>query len=72
MHLGQRIKHLIESAGITQSELADELGLLQGAISKIYKKQDFNVSILIKISNVLGLTIDEILQDENIYNNTAE
>ncbi len=59
---GKRIIDILKKAsgGKTQTEIADEIGVTQGSISKI--KKDFpSVDTLLKISLKYGVSVDELL-----------
>lgn len=60
------IKHYRKKLGITQAELADSLGVTQGAITnweKGIRKPD--IYMLKRIADVLRCTIDDLLANDD-------
>lgn len=71
MHIGQKIKKLRELKNLTQSHMADELGLTQGAYSKIeLGESEVSYSRLEKISSILGLKPEDVIafNDQMVFN----
>ena len=60
--LNERIKQLRKEKGLTQSQLADELGVTDKAVSK-WEVGEANpdISLLVKIAEVFNVTIDYLL-----------
>lgn len=59
---GDNLKDMIEGAGYTQRDLADETGLSESAISRyVSKKQMPCIRALINIAYVLDCSIDELM-----------
>lgn len=60
--LNERIKQLRKDKGLTQSQLADQLGVTDKAVSK-WEVGEANpdISLLVKISQVFNVTIDYLL-----------
>lgn len=57
------IKNLRESQSITQKELADRVGVTQGAVSQWENGSAVpGTMLLLKIADVLGCTVDELLR----------
>lgn len=78
MSIGSDIKQLRELRNLTQSHMADELGLSLGGYGKIERDEtDITISRLNKIAEVLDTSISTILSfDSNqvfnqYYNKTA-
>ena len=62
MHIGQKIKKLRELKNLTQTHLADELGVSQSAYSKIeLGESEVTFSKLEKISEALGMKPEEVI-----------
>ena len=62
MHIGQKIKKLRELKNLTQTHLAQELGVTQSAYSKIeLGESEVTYSKLEKISEVLGMKPEEVI-----------
>lgn len=71
MHVGQKIKKLREFKNLTQSDVADKLGITQGSYSKIeLGKVDLLFSKLEEIASVLGLSLEEVIgfQENLVFN----
>jgi transcriptional regulator with XRE-family HTH domain len=70
-HLGQKIKKLRELKNLTQSHIANELGISQGAYSKLeLGETDVSYSKLNKIAEILGISPEDITQfnEQMIFN----
>lgn len=67
--LEKRIKELREKAGLTQKELAEKLGLTDGAIG-LYEvgKRNPSLSILNKLADFFDVSIDYLLGRTDIPN----
>ena len=60
------IKNLRIKAGITQAELADLLGVTQGAVSQWEAQATSpNIKILPKLASIFGCTIDDLLKEND-------
>ena len=71
MEVAHKIKKLRELKNLTQEYMADELGITQGAYSKIENGEtDLNLSKLDKIAEILGVSAKEIINfDEQMVFN---
>ncbi|MEQ6391062.1 helix-turn-helix domain-containing protein [Bacillaceae bacterium S4-13-58] len=72
--VGERIQTLRKKQGMTLSELAERAGVAKSYLSSIERSVQKNPSIqfLEKISKVLGVSMESLLQDENAGNNQEE
>ena len=73
MHIGQKIKKLRELKNLTQTHLADQLGVSQSAHSKIeLGESEVTFSKLEKISEALGMKPEEVIafNDQMVFNIT--
>ena len=62
MHIGQKIKKLRELKNLTQTHLAQELGVTQSAYYKIeIGESEVTYSKLEKISSVLGMKPEDVI-----------
>lgn len=62
MIFAEKLKSERKSSGLTQDELAEMLFVSWQSISKWENGQNYpSIDIIIKISDLLGLTIDELL-----------
>jgi transcriptional regulator with XRE-family HTH domain len=71
MQVGQKIKKLRELRNYTQAHMADELGLTQGAYSKIeLGESEISLSRLEKIAAILNLKPEEIIafNEQMVFN----
>jgi len=62
------LKELRKERNLTQDGVAGELGLSQSYYSEIEngcKQADLNLSTVMKLSEILGVTVDFIIQQEN-------
>lgn len=62
MHIGQRIKQIVDKSRITNKELADRVGTSENNIYKIYNKEHVGTEILAKISSVLNVEIQKFFE----------
>jgi transcriptional regulator with XRE-family HTH domain len=66
--LGEKVRFLREQAGMSQSELAQELGLSEhskGFISEIESgKKTPRAELVLKLANIFRVTTDFLLRDE--------
>jgi len=67
-HIGERLKQVREHAQVTQSQLAERLGMHQSSLSRIERQADVLVSTLKDYLGGLGATlrIDARFGDENL------
>jgi len=66
---GSAIKRLCEAKQLTQSELADQLGVSSKTISKWETAKGFpDISLIEPLSKALGISIPELLSGEQIIN----
>ncbi|HOK81223.1 MAG TPA: helix-turn-helix transcriptional regulator [Clostridia bacterium] len=69
MRFGDFLYTLRKEKGMTQTELADLLGVTNKAVSKWETGESYpETSLLVPIANVFGITVDELLRGER---NTA-
>lgn len=64
--LGENIKELRLEKGLTQKQLAEEIGASQGAI--YFWEKEINeptAGYLMKMAKLFGVTVDELLSVEN-------
>lgn len=66
--LGEKIKLYREKKNMTQSEIAEILGVKPATISKYeYGALEPNIESIKKLSEIFGITIDELLKDEGDF-----
>ena len=64
--LGKKIKELRKESGITQKELAKQLGITFQAVSQWEKDQtDPDILNILALAKVFGVTTDELLEHES-------
>lgn len=69
--IGKRIKEVRESGNLSQMDLAERTELSVSYISMIENaKRKVSLDALIRIANVLGVTVDELLNGNQLYNPT--
>ena len=72
MNIGKRIKKLRNSNGITQEGLAEQIAVTLQDISKWELGQALpDINNLVKLSQVLGVSTDFLLQSDDLANNNA-
>jgi len=64
--LGEKIKQEAKKKGLTQEQVGIILGKSQGAIAKIYKKNDMQVSALKKLCKALGISFNRVVKESDI------
>lgn len=63
--LGERVKRARQERGLSQSDLAERLGLSDAYISKIEMgKNAMTVTVLAKLSDALGVSTDWLLRNQ--------
>lgn len=70
-HIGQKIKKLRELKNLTQSHMANEMGITQSAYSKIeLGETEVSYNKLTRIAEILGMSIEEIstFNEQMIFN----
>ncbi len=64
--IGSKIRTLLESNSMSQTDLAQQLGVSKQVINKIVQgKKAINVEELTKIASVLNVTLDELMAFDN-------
>jgi len=72
IHIGNRVKLLLDRSGILKKDFAEKLGYKTNNIYKIFSNEHLNTEILYKISEILNVSISDILKEETIYNVSEE
>src|SRR3954468_3497535 len=54
IQIGPRVQEVFESRNMKLSDLADQLGTVRQNVYRIFKKQDLDTGLLIKVSEVLN------------------
>jgi len=61
--VGQRISHYRELSGLSQSQLAEEIGASRASVSKIEAGQlPCSLHMITSISEVLDVTLDDLVE----------
>ena len=66
MTLGEKVKEAIQKAGYKTEDVADQIGISEGNLYKLYKKDSFEVKYLLGIAKLLELPLGYFLNDETI------
>lgn len=67
VHFGKRIASLRKKSGLSQAELADKLGVTSQAVSKWECGSALpDIDLLLELSNLYHVTINELLEDVNL------
>jgi len=83
IHLGKNIKHLMRALQITQTQLAEKLGMPDSHVCNLLQKSDIDDNTLLKIADAIGYGVsaemiknynheDTIKYIFNNYHNTIE
>ena len=60
-----KFKEVLEKYGITQTELAERLGINRVSVSRLFsEKNDMRSSTIIKIANAIGCSVAELYGEE--------
>jgi transcriptional regulator with XRE-family HTH domain len=67
MKVGEKIKSLRQTAGLTQLQVAEKARIDQGGLSKIERGQTTNLTleILRRLAKALGCSVADLLGDED-------
>lgn len=73
IHIGSKIQRIREIRGMKQDTLAAALGVTQQAVSLIEQSENVEEDKLVKISEALGVSVEEIknFSDEAVFNNSV-
>lgn len=65
--IGERIKELRKSKGLSMSELAEKAGVAKSYLSSIERSRQTNPSIqfLEKVGRVLGVSVNQLIEGNN-------
>lgn len=63
--LGEKLKKAIKNAGISYARAASEMGISEGSLYNIFKKDSFEVSYLLKASELVGLPPSYFLEADD-------
>ncbi|GLX69828.1 helix-turn-helix domain-containing protein [Paenibacillus glycanilyticus] len=65
MVFGEKLKAMRQASGWSQDELAEKLFVSRQSVSKWENNQNYpSIEIIIKISDLFGVTIDELLRSD--------
>ena len=69
--IGRRIHEIRKERDLSQMDLADKTGLSVSYVSMIENgRRKVSLDALIRIANILGVTVDELLNGNQMYNPT--
>lgn len=67
VHFGQRIKLLAKQRSISVSKIAEHVGMTPGGVYDVFKRRSISdTSLLDRICQVLGITIEDILDSKQV------
>ena len=73
MNFSQQIKKLRDSRGLTQEQMANELGISRQAVSNWENDRNLpDIEMLISISTTFDISLDELILGERKMNNMTE
>ncbi|MGI4870667.1 MAG: helix-turn-helix domain-containing protein [Janthinobacterium lividum] len=61
--LGERLKQAIRGAGVSYAKAAIEIGVSEGNLYNLFKKESFDVAYLLKAAQFLKLPLSYFLED---------
>lgn len=62
---GEKLQRLRQRQGLSQSQLAEMLGVTRTHVSRMERGEKIpNIAMLLKISNIFGVTTDLLIRDE--------
>jgi len=56
MNIGKKIKRAMKQQGITDSQLAEKMGISRQRIGQLKRAKDMNVSTIVEVSKHLGFS----------------
>lgn len=62
--LGEKLKAALKNAGIPSAKAASALGISEGSLYNIFKKDSFEVSYLVKAAALVGLPVSYFLEED--------
>lgn len=72
IHIGEKIKEIFEARGMKISEFANRINTVRQNVYKIFKKNDINTELLLKISRVLEYDFFRHYISENLAFNPSD
>jgi len=68
--IGFKIQEYLDEKGMSQKDLADKIGVSKQVMSKIvHGKKAISLIELAKIAEIMGVSIDSLIQNEKSYEN---
>lgn len=64
MHIGQRIKASMKAKGISNKQVALNLGVTEGAVSNWFTSGRISKDNLVRVAEMLGVTTEELITGE--------
>lgn len=69
--IGRRVREIRKSGKFSQMDLAERTGLSVSYVSMVENgRRKVSLDALIRIANILGVTVDELLNGNQLYNPT--
>ena len=72
MHIGQHIKEVMRQQGVTATQLSKDIFCTRPHIHKIFRKENIDIALLIRISNALKHDFFKDISEEITYFTTQE
>lgn len=73
MEIGQKLKESRTAAGLSQEALAQQLGVTRQTVSSWEKNRSYpDIGSLIKLSDLYGLSLDELLKEDPVMKKHVE
>jgi transcriptional regulator with XRE-family HTH domain len=66
LHLGIKIKNLVEKSSYSNKDFAEKLGKTEQALYDIFKKADINTSLLKKIAEILKVPVSSFFEEQQL------
>lgn len=61
-----KVERVMVSRGITQSELAERMGVTTGNVSKLKRNQSCRIKTAIRLCEALQCSVEEIIEESEV------
>jgi ribosome-binding protein aMBF1 (putative translation factor) len=60
-HVGRNVRHAREAAGLSQSDLAEQLGLNQSSVARMERAATWDTDRLLQVAHALSVNVTDLL-----------